>query len=145
MDAAGGAGGRVPAGVGRKMFGVAQRGSILAMARQGGAGGRRAQGEALPQRAGERRIGAKNLVEQSEPGAGEESRLEAPSAPTAAVVGGRAQDGNACSNSGLIGANAARRAGATAAWARRPAPAQADRRRAFRRRRGRRARIGPWL
>ena len=77
MDAPGGAGGRVPSGVGRKMLGVAQRGRILAMARQGGAGGRGAQRQALAQRAGERRIEANNLIQQSEAGAGEESRLEA--------------------------------------------------------------------
>jgi len=45
------------------------------MARQRGAGGGGAQGQALAQRAGERRIEAKNLVEQGEPGAGEESRV----------------------------------------------------------------------
>ena len=62
MDAPGGAGGRVPSGVGRKMLGVAQRGKILAMARQGGAGGRGAQGQALARRAGERRIEAKKIT-----------------------------------------------------------------------------------
>ena len=62
---------------GRKMLGVAQRGRILAMARQGGAGGRRSQGEALAQRPGERRIEANNLIQQSEAGAGEESRVGA--------------------------------------------------------------------
>ena len=77
MDAAGRAGGRVPAGVGREMLGVAQRGRILAMARQRGAGGRGAERQALAQRAGERRIEAKNLIQQSEAGAGEESRLDA--------------------------------------------------------------------
>jgi hypothetical protein len=61
------------------MLGVAQRGRILAMTGQGGAGGRGAQGEALAQRAGERRIEAKNLVEQSEAGAGEKSRVAAAS------------------------------------------------------------------
>ena len=40
------------------------------MARQRGAGGGGAQRQALAQRPGERRISAKNLVEQSEPGAG---------------------------------------------------------------------------
>jgi hypothetical protein len=59
------------------MFGVAQRGKILTMARQDGAGGGGAQGEALAQRAGERRIEAKNLIQQSEAGAGAERRLEA--------------------------------------------------------------------
>ena len=47
------------------------------MARQRGAGGRGAQRQALAQRAGERRIEANNLIQQSEAGAGEESRLEA--------------------------------------------------------------------
>ena len=56
MDAPGGAGGRVPAGVGRKMLGVAQRGRILAMARQRGAGGGGAQRQALAQRPGEWRV-----------------------------------------------------------------------------------------
>ena len=42
----------------REMFGVAQRGRVLAMARQRGAGGGGAQGQALAQRAGERRFGA---------------------------------------------------------------------------------------
>ena len=60
-----------------KMFGVAQRGKIFAMARQGGAGGRGAQGQALTQCAGERRIAANNLIQQSEPGAGAESRVSA--------------------------------------------------------------------
>ena len=50
---------------------------ILAMTRQGGAGGRGAQRQALAQRAGEPRIKAKNLVEQGEAGAGEEARLDA--------------------------------------------------------------------
>ena len=77
MDAAGRAGGRVRAGVGRKMLGLAQRGRILAMTRHGGAGGGGAQRQALAQRAGERRIKAKNLVEQGEPSAGVKSRLEA--------------------------------------------------------------------
>jgi hypothetical protein len=45
------------------------------MARQTGADGRGAQGQALPQRSGERRIEAKNLIQQSEPGAGAESRV----------------------------------------------------------------------
>ncbi len=75
MDAPNGAGGRVPAGVGRKMFGVAQRGRILAMAGQRGAGGGGAERQALAQRAGERRIEAKNLIQQSEAGAGAERRL----------------------------------------------------------------------
>ena len=101
MDAPGGAGGRVPAGVGRKMLGVAQRGRILAMAGQGGAGGGGAERQALAQRAGERRIEAKNLIEQSEAGAGEEGRV---GADGLARFGGRAQDGNVCSNSGLVGA-----------------------------------------
>jgi hypothetical protein len=47
------------------------------MARQRGAGGRGAQGQTLPQNPGERRIGAKNLIQQSETGAGAESRLKA--------------------------------------------------------------------
>jgi hypothetical protein len=59
------------------MLGVAQRGRILAMARQTGAGGGRSQGEPLAQRAGERRIGAKNLIQQSKAGAGEERRVRA--------------------------------------------------------------------
>jgi hypothetical protein len=59
------------------MLGVAQRGRILAMARQGGAGGRGAQRQALPQRPGERRIFAQDRVEQGKAGAGAESRLEA--------------------------------------------------------------------
>ena len=125
MDAPGGAGGRVPAGVGRDARRRAAR-KILAMARQGGAGGRGAQGQALAQRAGERRIGAKNLVQQSEAGAGEESRLEPASAPTPARFGGRAQDGNACFNSGLAGAKLQRGAPA------RPPPRQGDGRRAAR-------------
>jgi hypothetical protein len=61
------------------MFGVPQGGRILAMARQRGAGGRGAQGQTLPQNPGERRIGAKNLIQQSEAGAGEESRVGASS------------------------------------------------------------------
>jgi hypothetical protein len=59
------------------MFGVAKGVVVLAMARHGGAGGRGAQRQALAQRPGERRIAAENLVEQSEAGAGAESRLEA--------------------------------------------------------------------
>ena len=55
-----------------------------------------AQGQALAQRPGERRIEAKNLVEQREPGAGEET-LRARSRRWS--FGGRAQDGNACCNS----------------------------------------------
>jgi hypothetical protein len=62
---------------GRKMFGVAQRGRILAMARQTGADCRGAQREALAQRAGERRFIAQDHVEQGEPGAGVESRVAA--------------------------------------------------------------------
>ena len=69
VQAPGGAG-APPAG--GEMLGVAQRGKILAMARQGGAGGGGAQGEALAQRPGERRICTQDLVEQSETGAGEE-------------------------------------------------------------------------
>jgi hypothetical protein len=49
----------------------------FAMARQRGAGGRGAQGQALTQRAGEGRFVAQDRVEQGEAGAGEESRLEA--------------------------------------------------------------------
>jgi hypothetical protein len=59
------------------MFGVAQRGRILAMARHFRAGGGGAQRQALAQRAGERRIEAKNLIQQSEAGAGAESRVAA--------------------------------------------------------------------
>ena len=110
------------------------------------AGGRRSQRQALPQRSGERRIEAKNLVEQSEAGAGAESRLEARVRHRQlACFGGRAQDGNAWSNS-WVGRRATRRgaAGAIAAAARRPAPRRAGRRPGFRGRRGRRDQIGPW-
>ena len=72
MDAPGRAGGAPPTWRDARRR-AARR--ILAMARQGGAGGRGAQGEALAQRAGERRIEANNLVEQGEAGAGEESRV----------------------------------------------------------------------
>lgn len=76
MNAPGRAGIGVRAGAGRKnMFGVAQRARVLATAGQSGAGGRRAQGEALPQHPGERRILAQDDVQQSEAGAGEESRV----------------------------------------------------------------------
>ena len=119
MDAPGGAGGRVPAGVGRRCSASRSAEASSRMARQGGAGGRRSQGEALPQRAGERRIGANNLVEQGEPGAGAESRLEAYVGANGAYFGGRAQDGNARSDSGL-----ATRRGKPA----RPPPGRDDRR-----------------
>ena len=102
------------AGVGRKMLGVAQRGRILAMARQRGAGGRGAQGQALAQRPGERRIEANNLIQQSEPGAGEESRAQSPRRRRRRARSAAApRTETPCCNSGLAGAkNSARRAGA---------------------------------
>ena len=144
MDAAGGAGGRVPAGVGRKMFGVAQRGRILARrasAAQAVAARKARRWRSAPANGGSaRRIWSS----RASPAPARKAASTPASAPTAGSFGGRAQDGNACSNSGLVGAKrgAARRRDRR--WAGRPAPGRADRRREFRHRGRRRARIGPW-
>ena len=110
-----------PAGVGRKMFGVAQRGRVLAMARQGGAGGRR---RARPGADAARRRTADWGAEFGRARRGPAPAKKAASAPARRLFGGRAQDGNACSNSGLGGAEPARR--------RRDRRAAVDRRRAAR-------------
>ena len=86
------------------MFRVAQGARVLAKARKGGAGGRGAQREALTQHPGEWRIEAKNLIQQSETGTGAESRVAAGSGADNASCRRRAQDGNSCSNNGLVGA-----------------------------------------
>ena len=73
MNAPGGAGLRVP---GARSQDVRRRAGAAVSSRAAPcrAGGGGSQSEALAQRAGERRIEAKNLIQQSEPGAGEEGR-----------------------------------------------------------------------
>ena len=112
---------------GREMFGVAQRGSVLAQPRQLSRR-RSAARSARRWRSAPANGGsfAQDLVEQSEAGAGAESRVEPASAPTAGCFGGRAQDGNA-----LFQQRVGRR-GTGCRQPARPPPRQGDERRAAR-------------
>ena len=104
MDAPGGAGGRVPAGVTRDVRRRAARKHPRAGApvrRRRSAARRARRWRSAPANGGSaRRIWSS----RASPAPARKAASKPPSAPTAAFVGGRAQDGNACSNSGLAGA-----------------------------------------